>query len=106
MPERKKTTAKKAPAKTAGKRTASATAVAAQKPATVQKAVTPPSPQAVASTAPKDPTAAAKEVCPRCGTEKFGPEERTRLDGRRTVRYTVLVCERGHTFAKPARRTA
>lgn len=51
---------------------------------------------------PAAPRPAATEVCPRCGTEKFGPEERTRIEGRRTVRYTVLVCERGHTFAKAA----
>jgi hypothetical protein len=44
------------------------------------------------------------EVCPRCGTTKFAPEDRTRIDGRRTVRYRVLVCERGHTFGRPVRR--
>ncbi len=44
------------------------------------------------------------DTCPRCGTTKFAPEERIRAEGRRTVRYTVLVCERGHTFAKPVRR--
>jgi len=53
-----------------------------------------------ASVAPR--ASEARLACPRCGTEKFGPEDRTRVEGRRTVRYTVLVCERGHTFAKPA----
>lgn len=43
----------------------------------------------------------ARSACPRCGTSKFGPEQRIRADGSRTVRYTVLVCERGHTFARP-----
>lgn len=43
-------------------------------------------------------------VCPRCGASKFAPEQRIRVDGNRTVRYSILVCERGHTFAKPAAR--
>ena len=43
-------------------------------------------------------------VCPRCGTAKFGPERRTRVEGTRTVRYSVLVCERGHTFARAVSR--
>ena len=47
---------------------------------------------------------ASVETCPRCGTTSFGPEDRIRAEGRRTVRYTVLVCERGHTFARPAGR--
>ncbi|MDE3113188.1 MAG: hypothetical protein KGN00_07460 [Chloroflexota bacterium] len=50
--------------------------------------------------------AEAVDACPRCGTTKFGPEERTRWEGRRTVRYSVLVCERGHTFAHPVPRRA
>jgi hypothetical protein len=45
-------------------------------------------------------------VCPRCGTTKFGPEERTRVEGKRTVRYTLLICENGHTFARPATKKA
>ena len=53
------------------------------------------------SPAPRPPAAAPTptETCPRCGTATFGPEQRTRADGTRTVRYTILVCERGHTFA-------
>ena len=43
----------------------------------------------------------ARLVCPRCGTAKFGPEQRIRAEGSRTVRYSILVCERGHTFAHP-----
>lgn len=43
----------------------------------------------------------ARLACPRCGTTKFAREERIRAEGARTVRFTVLVCERGHTFAKP-----
>jgi hypothetical protein len=70
-------------------------------PAPVRKAVAP-------AKAPADVLAAAAteavDVCPRCGTTKFGPEQRTRVDGNRTVRFTILVCERGHTFAKPVRR--
>lgn len=61
-------------------------------------------PKQAAAAEPKPPAAA--EVCPRCGTEKFGAEERTRVEGQRTVRDTVLVCERGHTFARPAGRSA
>lgn len=49
----------------------------------------------------KAAVAASAESCPRCGTPKFAPEDRIRVEGARTVRYTVLVCERGHTFAKP-----
>lgn len=40
-------------------------------------------------------------ACPRCGSGKFAPEQRTRVDGNRTVRFTILVCERGHTFVRP-----
>lgn len=90
MPERarraRKTTKDLAP-KAATSRTAAKSDVAAPKPA-------------VPKAAPK----AGALVCPRCGTQKFGPEERTRIEGRRTVRYTILVCERGHTFARPVSR--
>jgi len=86
------------------KRTKKTTAAhkSAAKPAPPRKTVAPPKAAegpAAASAAP-----AGVEVCPRCGTTKFAAEDRTRVDGRRTVRYTVLVCERGHTFAKPLRR--
>ncbi len=84
MPERKRTTAKRTAAKSAPKQQTA-----------VHQAVTP-------VVAKHDVTdAGAKEVCPRCGTEKFGPEQRIRAEGSRTVRYTVLVCEHGHTFARP-----
>jgi hypothetical protein len=55
------------------------------------------------SVAPRASEAHLAEVCPRCGSPTFAPEERTRFEGRRIVRTTVLVCERGHTFAKPAK---
>lgn len=60
-----------------------------------------PAAKAAATPKPAAPTQGS-EVCPRCGTSKFASEERTRFEGRRVVRTTVLVCERGHTFAKPA----
>jgi hypothetical protein len=66
----------------------------APKPA-LPPATTPALPKPAAAALPSG------EVCPRCGTSKFGPEDRIRAEGNRTVRYTVLVCERGHTFARP-----
>jgi len=89
------------PEKRTSKRTAAARKSAA-KPAPARKAVTPP--KAAAVPAVENVAPAGVDVCPRCGTTKFAAEDRTRVDGRRTVRYTVLVCERGHTFAKPLRR--
>ncbi len=84
MPEKKRKATKRTTAKSAP----------AKGPASVHTAVT--------SNVAKDATSASgKGVCPRCGTEKFGPEERIRAEGSRTVRYTILVCERGHTFARP-----
>lgn len=51
---------------------------------------------------PVAPTAASPGgACPRCGSARFAPEQRIRAEGSRTVRYAILVCERGHTFAKP-----
>ncbi len=94
-----------APAKKTKKTTASA-----------KKKASPAKPAAKKSPAKKEIAAPAKataapatgpvEVCPSCGTATFGPEERTRWEGRRTVRFTVLVCERGHTFAHPVIRPA
>ncbi len=108
MPERKKTPAKKraaksAPATKAAAKSAPTRNTATKRAAPVHKAVAPP-PAAGSTTPASTVTEPGTEVCPRCGTEKFAPEERMRVDGRRTVRYTVLVCERGHTFARPARR--
>ena len=60
------------------------------------------SPRAAPPVAP--PPGPAVPACPRCGTSKFGPEDRIRAEGNRTVRYTILVCERGHTFARPVTR--
>jgi hypothetical protein len=88
------------PGKRATKKTT--TRKSAAKPTPVNKTV--PLPKAASEVANERPASTAIDVCPRCGTTKFGLEERTRVDGRRTVRYTVLVCERGHTFAKPIRR--
>lgn len=84
-----------APAKKSARRTA------AKKPAAKRPTAANERPQ---PERPDVPASAAAEVCPRCGTTKFGPEERTRWEARRTVRYTVLVCERGHTFAHPVTR--
>ena len=87
MPERKRTAKRTAAKKsTAKKPVAKTTAPTPKKPA-----APPPTP------APKAPGA----TCPRCGSSTFGPEQRTRVDGNRTVRYTILVCERGHEFARP-----
>jgi len=94
----KKTATKKATAtKPAPKRPA-------PRPSQRPAAATAPTAEKKGTAAPTATSAAREvlvgaEVCPRCGTEKFGPEERIRAEGRRTVRYTVLVCERGHTFA-------
>lgn len=60
---------------------------------------------AAAKMAAPSKTTAPIETCPRCGTPKFGPEQRIRAEGNRTVRYTILVCERGHTFAHPLVRS-
>lgn len=100
---------KKAPAP----RKTTAKAAAPKKPlakpaakAALPKPTEPALPAALKPALPK-PTSTALpqgEVCPRCGTTKFGPEERIRAEGHRTVRYTVLVCERGHTFARPTRQ--
>jgi hypothetical protein len=66
----------------------------------VRKTAPRPAPKkAAAKAAPS--ASEARLACPRCGTAKFGPEPRIRAEGTRTVRYTVLVCERGHTFARP-----
>lgn len=83
--------------KTAPRKTAAARPKRAAAARTATKAA-PAAPQAPA------PATAASGVCPRCGTSTFAPEQRTRVDGNRTVRYSILVCERGHTFAKPAAR--
>lgn len=112
-----------APAKKSAKKTTATEKTAAKKPTAARARPQPKRPVkadqttsakpkpampnvAAAATAstPDVPTSAAVEVCPRCGTTKFGPEERTRWEARRTVRYTVLVCERGHTFAHPVTR--
>ncbi len=92
------------------KKTTAAKKPAAKKPATAKKATAPrktaaPA-KALAAPAPQPTPAAAAptETCPRCGTGKFAPEQRIRAEGSRTVRYTVLVCERGHTFARPRPR--
>lgn len=105
-----KKTATKAPAKAAPKaaKKAAAPRAAAR---TAPKATAPDRPSAppAASAAPAAAAAATSgpiEVCPRCGTATFGPEDRTRWEGRRTVRFTVLVCERGHTFAHPVVKPA
>ncbi len=106
MPE-KRTKKATAPRKTAAKSAAPKKSLA--KPAS--KAAPPkpaerPLPAATRPALPKPAEAAlpSGEVCPRCGTSKFGPEQRIRAEGSRTVRYTILVCERGHTFAKPVLR--
>jgi hypothetical protein len=107
MPEKrtKKTTA---PRKAAAK--ASAPKKAPPKPRA--KAALPkpakaalPAPARPALPKPPEKALPSGDVCPRCGTAKFGPEQRIRAEGSRTVRYTILVCERGHTFAKPVSRT-
>lgn len=79
---------------------------AAKKPAAAKKAAPRKTPSPAAP-APQPAPAAAEAVatCPRCGTPKFGPEQRIRAEGSRTVRYTILVCERGHTFAHPLVRS-
>jgi hypothetical protein len=107
MPEKR--TKKAAPRKTAAK--APTRKKALPKPAARAALPTPAEPALPATTKPALPKPSEKalpagEVCPRCGSSKFGPEERIRAEGNRTVRFTVLVCERGHTFAKPVRRTA
>jgi uncharacterized membrane protein len=108
MPE-KRTKRTTAPRKTAAKTAAPKKALA--KPAAKAVLPKPAEPALPATTKPAQPRPSEKappagEVCPRCGSSKFGPEERIRAEGNRTVRFTVLVCERGHTFAKPVRRTA
>ena len=100
MPERKKTVATRSTAKKAAAKKATTKKAVATKPA-----ADPVRAAATAAPATESPVAPGTPVCPRCGTAKFAAEERTRVDGRRTVRYTVLVCERGHTFAKPVIRT-
>ncbi len=85
-------------AEKARKKTAAAKRTASPRKTTKTQTAVPP--KEPAAEAPK----AAVEVCPRCGTAKFGPEDRIRAEGDRTVRYTVLVCERGHTFARPITR--
>ncbi|MBI2324314.1 MAG: hypothetical protein HYY42_01365 [Chloroflexi bacterium] len=94
-------------------------AAAARKTATPKKA-TAPKKTAAAKTVARGPGAAVdgsgsplrrasvdvrasetRLACPRCGTTRFGPEQRIRAESNRTVRYTILVCERGHTFAHP-----
>ena len=108
MPEKKR--AKKAtapPRKTAAKAAAQKkTSARPAAKAALPKPAAPALPAATTPALPKPASAAAPsgEVCPRCGTSKFGPEERIRAEGSRTVRYTVLVCERGHTFARPKQR--
>ena len=72
----------------------------AAKAAAPKKALPKPAARPLPGPAPKAALPAG-EVCPRCGTSKFGPEDRIRAEGNRTVRYAVLVCERGHTFARP-----
>lgn len=81
-----------APARTAPKKAVAKRTVAAPPAA---KPPSPPAPQAAA---------AGSDACPRCGTANFAAEQRTRVEGNRTVRYAILVCERGHTFAKPVSR--
>lgn len=85
------------------RRTAPRKASATKPPARAKKAepARPASP--AAATAPAAPAGAPSTgACPRCGATSFAPEQRIRVDGNRTVRYTILVCERGHTFAKPS----
>lgn len=89
MTEKRTTAAKE----TAAKRSTARKAAAPKKAAAPARAVVEPA----------TPTAGA-ETCPRCGTAKFGPEQRIRAEGNRTVRYTILVCERGHEFARPVAR--
>lgn len=108
MPE-KRTKKAAGPRKTAARSAAPKKAV--PKPGAKPLPRPAPEPALPAATRPALPKPAeaalpSGEVCPRCGTSKFGPEERIRAEGNRTVRYTVLVCERGHTFARPARRGA
>lgn len=102
MPEKKTATRKPAATKkTVAKRTTTAktsTTAKSTAPTAMTKAAAPPP-----APAPEQPVRG--EVCPRCGTSKFGPEQRIRAEGSRTVRYTILVCERGHTFAHPVTRS-
>lgn len=95
--------ARKAAAKPA-KRTAPGKATAARPKKATAKAPAPAKAKPAAPPAPAPATTAPGGVCPRCGTSTFAPEQRTRVDGSRTVRYAILVCERGHTFAKPVSR--
>ena len=109
MPEKraaaKRTTAKKTTAKAAApKKALPKPAAKAALPKPAERAL--PATTRPALPKPSEKALPSGEVCPRCGTSKFGPEDRIRAEGNRTVRYTVLVCERGHTFAKPAHRTA
>jgi hypothetical protein len=106
MPE-KRTKNAAAPRKAAAKKAAPKKALPKR---TIRAALPKPAEPALPATTkpalpkPSEKALPAGEVCPRCGTSKFGPEDRIRAEGNRTVRYTVLVCERGHTFARPARR--
>lgn len=92
MAEAKKATSAKAKPKAAKTK---ARAAATKPPAKAKDA-------AAASAQRPAMQAPAGGACPRCGTPKFAAEQRTRVEGDRTVRYTILVCERGHTFAKPS----
>lgn len=96
---RKRTAGGTTPAKRAAtpKKAAAPARPAPAKAAARRTAATPPAAQPQSA-------APASEACPRCGTAKFAAERRIRVEGDRTVRYTILVCERGHTFARPVRR--
>lgn len=87
-----------APKKAAAPVRAAPAKAVAKRPVAAPPAAKPPSPPVPQA------AAAGADVCPRCGTAKFAPEQRTRVEGARTVRYTILVCERSHTFARPVRR--